>query len=145
MLTGSVIGVSVIAAAVAVLGSFNADRLQQLFAGGIALTLLFRSRAFSQVPHTIGPRIAGLLVLAALWVASYRGASHFGQGLLLVVATGVVAVAMISVGRLATHSPVGRARANRLLSVAEQFVVAMLVVLTAGTGGLFDWTSRVLG
>ena len=144
ILAGGVIGVSFVAAVVAVLGSFTGSRLDQLFAGGVGLTLLLRSRAFSQIPHAAGPRIAGLLVLASLWVTSYRGATHVEQGLLLVVATGGVAVAMVSMGRLTTRSPVGRARASRLLSVAEQLLVVMLVVLAVGTSGLFDWTHQVL-
>ena len=76
--------------------------------------------------------------------ASYCGATHVEQGLLLVVATGGVAVAMVLMGRLSTRSPVGRARASRLLNVAEQLLVVMLVVLAFGTSGLFDWTHQVL-
>lgn len=145
VLTGSIIGVSLVAATVAVPAAFVGDRLLDLFAGGIGLALLLRSRAFSQIPHAIGPRIAGPLAFGALWVAAYRSATGPGAGLLLVLATCAVAVAMAAAGRRPADSPVGWARASRLLTVTEQLLVVLLVVLATGICGLFDWLSRILG
>ena len=145
VLTGSVIGVSLVAAAVALPAAFMADRWWQLFAGGIGLVLLLRSRSFSQVPHAVGPRIAGTVVFGALWVHAYRGAAAGVPGLLLVLAVGAVAAAMAVAGRRPADSPVGWARVSRLLGVTEQLTVVLLVVLAAGICGLFDWMSQILG
>jgi hypothetical protein len=144
VLTGSIVGVSLVAGVVALVSAATGDRLQQLFAAALGLTLILRSRGFSQVPHAIGPRIAGLLVVVALWATTYRGASHLGQGLLLVVATGGAALAVVSAGRAPSRSLVGRARASRLMNVTEQLSVVLLVILAAGIGGLFAWTAQVL-
>jgi len=144
MLTGGLVGVSVVVAVGSILFSVTGDRLQQLLAAGAGLTLLLRSRALSQVPHAIGPRIAGLIILAALGVASYRGASHIEQGMLLVAAAGSVAAATATAGRIPAHGSIGRARASRLLSIVEHLLVVMLVLLAAGANGLFDWTSQVM-
>ena len=76
LLIGMITGLSAVAVLAAVPAALSANRWQLLLAGAIGAGLLLRSRVYSQMPHVVAPRIAGVVVLLVLWfgVARLAGA-----------------------------------------------------------------------
>jgi hypothetical protein len=112
-----------------------------LLAGAIGAGLLLRSRVYSQVPHVVAPRIAGVVVLLVLWFGVAR--SQVPGGVLFVVPVVVLGAGALLAGALPGMTPVVRARISRLLNGAELVLVVAAVVLVAGVLGLFEWVGSV--
>ena len=143
VLIGVLLGLSGVAVLGALPAALAPDGRQQLLAAGIGVGLLLRSRVFSQVPHALGPRIAGLIVLAGLWVGQWWVDAL--PDAVLVVGTALVGGVFAACAGLASGAnPVTRARAGRFLDGAELALVVAVVVLTAGVFGLFDRAASVL-
>ena len=142
LLIGMIGGLSAVAVLGALPAALSADRWQQLLAGAIGVGLLLRSRIYSQMPHVVGPRTAGVVVLLVLWFGIARAQSLTG-GLLFVVPITVLGVGALLAAVLPGMTPVVRARVGRLLNGAELVLVVAAVVLVAGVLGLFDWVGAV--
>ena len=142
LLIGMIGGLSAVAVLGALPAAWSADRWQQLLAGAIGVGLLLRSRVYSQIPHVVGPRTAGVVVLLVLWFGVARAQSLTG-GLLFVVPITVLGVGALLAAVLPGMTPVVRARIGRLLNGAELVLVVAAVVLVAGVLGLFDWVGAV--
>lgn len=144
VLTGIIVGLSAAAVLGALPAALSTDGWQQLFAGGIGLGLLLRSRAFSQIPHVLGPRLAGIAVLSVLCCGIWRLAASPLAALILGAVTvgGIFAVAVCLAPDL---TPVARARMGKFFDVTEMVVVVASVVLAAGAFGLFAWVGIVVG
>lgn len=165
VLTGSLIGLSLVALIAAIPAAVAGDVGNRLFAAGIGLLLLLRSRVFSQVPHLLAERVAGVLLLGAVGVGWYlTNPGALGLLLLLPITAGAAAAAVAGLGRHAWPlgqsgagplgqsgavssgaAAVSRARAARLLDLAEQLLVVAVVVFASGLLGLFDWIAVALG
>ena len=128
-LTGAIVGASLVAAAGGTVAALSDQLGVQALGGGIALALLLRSRAFSRVPHVLGPRIAGLLVCGGGWVALLRAAAAPTEVLLL--GSGALIVALVVGSGTKEMTSVRRARIGRILDAAEQLLVVALIVLGA--------------
>jgi hypothetical protein len=142
LLIGMITGLSAVAVLGAVPAAVSANRWQLLLAAAIGAGLLLRSRVFSQVPHVVGPRSAGVIVLLVLWFGVAR--AQFPDGVLFVVPVIVLGAGALLAGVLPSMTPVVRARVGRLLNGAELVLVVAAVVLVAGVLGLFDWVGAVI-
>ena len=145
-LTGCLIG----AAGAALAGVLPAvavfDRALHLLVAGVGCLMLLRARAFTLVCHGIGPRVGGMLVLAAVWWAGFRDAPSSRAELVLGTLAALIALLMAqsSAGRDPT-GPVTAARVERALDVAEWLLVLAVLLGTAGELGLAHWALSVLG
>ncbi len=145
VLTGCLIGVSMVAVGGVIPAALAGDGGSRALTVGIGLLLLLRSRTYSQTRHVLAPRIGGLLVFGAIWLGVYRGDAA-AQSVLIVgaaVATGALTVVIDVLERGST--PVGLARCGRILDLAEQLLVVVLIVLTAWVTVLADWVASVTG
>ncbi len=73
VLTGVVIGLSLAAVVGGLPAAWSADGWHRLFAIGLGVALLLRSRVFSQIRHVLPLRVGGLLVIAELWLGLTAG------------------------------------------------------------------------
>jgi hypothetical protein len=121
LLIGMITGLSAVAVLAAVPAALSANRWQLLLAGAIGAGLLLRSRVYSQVPHVVAPRIAGVVVLLVLWFGVAR--SQVPGGVLFVVPVVVLGAGALLAGALPGMTPVVRARISRLLNGAELVLV----------------------
>lgn len=143
LLTGSLMGLSLLALVAALPSAVAGDAGNRVFAVGVGAALLLRSRLFSQVPHVLGLRIAGVAVLGGVWFGWYSTAPVL-HGLLLLLPV-VAAAALAAVAAMTqVAGRVGRARAARVLDLAEQLLVAALVIGASGLMGLFEWIARAM-
>jgi hypothetical protein len=143
VLTGVVIGLSLVAVLAGLPAALSTDGWHRLFAIGLAVALLLRSRVFSQVRHVLPVRVAGLLVVAELWVGLAVG----DPALLVPLTLGPVALLSLTAAMTAGpgRSPVTRARVGRALDLLEVALVVGMVVLAVGLYGGFDWVTAVVG
>lgn len=145
LLIGLLIGLSLVATASALPSAFAGDAVSRAFAVGIGIALLLRSRSFSQVPHLLAERIAGVGLLAAVVIAWYLAEPGSGVPLVLVTVVVVATLAAVSGLTASAETAVGRARTARALDLAEQVLVVAMIGLATGMLGLFDWVGSVLG
>jgi hypothetical protein len=117
---------------------------QRLLAAGIGVELLLRSRTLSQNHHLLAPRIAGLLIIAAV-IAGWSIGLPLGPALLLPAALVTGVLVLVAVFLVPILSPVSRARAGRLMDQADRLLAVLLVVLCAGSFGLFDAITSFVG
>jgi type VII secretion integral membrane protein EccD len=143
VLTGVVVGLSLAAVVGGLPAALSADGWHRLFAIGLGVALLLRSRVFSQIRHVLPLRVGGLLVLAELWLGLTVG----DPALLVPLTLGPVALLSLTAVLTAGtgRSAVTRARVARALDLAEVVLVAVLVVLAAGLLGWFGWLAAVIG
>jgi hypothetical protein len=143
VLTGVLIGLSLTAAVGVLPAAWSADGWHRLFAIGLGVALLLRSRMFSQIRHVLPLRVGGLLVIAELWL----GLTTRDHALLVPMILGPVALLSLTAALTAGpgRSRVTRARAGRALDLAEVALVAVLVVLGAALLGWFGGVTAVVG
>ena len=145
-LTGSVLGASacVVAGVLPAAGTDDRGLLSLTLAVGVLTTL--RGRVFGQVGHTIGPRIAGTVVIGAVWFGAYRAApssrTEIVVGAVLVLTALAATVVVKGAGH---HSSVTGARAARALDATEFLLVGAVLVGTVAEWGLGPWAVSVLG
>lgn len=108
----------------------------------VGVGLILRSRAFSRVSSVLPLRLAGLIVLILHGLRYVQDTGALRPHLLL-LAAGVAAIALaISAVPL---SEVTRARVKESLNRLERIVVVAMIVLMAGSIGLYDWVGRLAG
>jgi hypothetical protein len=142
VLTGTVVGLSLVAVAGGLPAALSTDGWHRSFAIGLGMTLILRSRMFSQVRHVVAVRVGGLLVIAELGVGVAVGDPALMPPMVL------GAIALLSVTAVLTagpgRSPVTYARVGRSLDLAEVALVVMMVLLAAGLLGWFGWAAAVI-
>jgi type VII secretion integral membrane protein EccD len=145
LLIGLLIGLSLVATASALPSAFAGDTVSRTFAVVVGVALLLRSRSFSQVPHLIAERIAGVGLLAAVGVAWYLAEPGLRGLLILALVMVVASLAAVSGLTVSAETAIGRARTARALDLAEQVLVVAMIGLATGMLGLFHWVGSVLG
>ncbi len=142
MLTGCLIGGSAAVLIGAVPAALSGNPRSTTLGFGVACLLLLRARAFAQVPHTVGPRVGGLLLLATTAIGCYRAAPSYLFILAAAVALPVAAGLLLTSQRL---SAVTAARTARMLDLLERVLVVAVVLLAAANLGLADWALALAG
>ncbi|MGS0683800.1 EsaB/YukD family protein [Nakamurella sp. GG22] len=142
MLTGCLVGGSAAVVLGAVPAALSGDPRSMALGFGVACLLLLRARVFAQVPHTIGPRIAGLVLLAAVATGCYRTAPSHLFIVAATIALPVTAGVLLMSQRL---SAVTAARTARVLDLVERLLMVIVVVLAAANLGLLDWARALAG
>jgi type VII secretion integral membrane protein EccD len=138
MLVGGLAGVCVVVAWGVVELAASDAAWDPYLAGSVGLVAVLRSRVFSRFRHMVGLRALGVLTAVAL--VARVAADEPDLRPWLVVLAAVLAAALVAVSSLPL-SPVTRARIRRVLNVAEFLVVVDMVVVLAGSLGLFDWVA----
>lgn len=144
LVTGSIVGLSAAAVLGVLPAAMSADGWQQLLAGAVGIGLLLRSRVYSQIPHVLAPRIAGVLVLLFLFFGIVRVAM-LPDAVRILFPIALFAAGTLNACVIPAMTPLVRARVGRLLDIAEQIGVVAAVVLAVGVLGLFGWVGAVTG
>ncbi len=146
MLIGCLLGASGAVLAAVIPPAALGDLGSRWLAFGIGCLLVLRARAFGQVCHAIGPRIAGALVIGVVWSGFYASEPSSRLELLLAAVVSLGAVSLVvTPHRADRRGPVTAARAGRALAALESVLVVSLLVGTAGELGLTGWALSVLG
>lgn len=134
VLVGATLGVCVVAAGAAVVHLVGGDEWDRTLGLMLGLALVMRSRLFSRIQHMLAPRLTGSAVLV---FAGYRWAVE-NPALLpwAVAALAVVVAAGVGLGSLVI-SEITRARVKRVLNIVEFLVIVVLLVVCAGSMGLY--------
>lgn len=109
----------------------------------VAVSLMLRARAFTQVPHVMTLVLAGV---GALLVLLISGLVEPAPDVITIVGLGMVVTvaAILAQSSLAPANDVAAARARRLLDMAESVAVAALVPMLASNLGVLDWVLRMV-
>ncbi len=145
LLTGCLVGASAAVVLGAAPAALSGDPEELALGGGVACLLLLRARVFAQVPHSITPRIAGLLLLSAVAVGFYRAAPTLHTPMIMAAAVALPAAATAARLMAERFSAVTATRTARLLDVVERLLVVAVVLLAAANLGLTDWALTVSG
>ncbi|MBW9213433.1 type VII secretion integral membrane protein EccD [Mumia sp. zg.B53] len=140
LLVGSLAAIALVAGVGGAVLTFSDGRWERWLALAVGLLALSRSRIFSRVAHMLPLRIAGLVVLGAQLVREVAEVDATRWLVVIVLALGVVAVAVASV----QISGISRARVKRLLNLVELLLVIQAIVLACGATGLFDRLSSMV-
>lgn len=133
VLVGSLVGISVVVAAAALV--IDGSAWDRTLALSLAVAAILRSRLFSRTQHMLPLRLAGLVIIAGIGM---RWA--IGQHDLMIWIPVIVVAAMAAGIGLASLplSQITRARVKRVLNIVEFLVVVDLLVVLCGAMGIYD-------
>jgi hypothetical protein len=137
VLIGLVAGVSMVAVLGAAPAATSSDGWHRLFALGLGLSMMLRSRVFSQVRHALAVRVGAIVVVVELCAGLAIGVPAMLTPLIL----GAVVALALALSLLAgpQWAPVARARVGRTLDLLEPALMVAMVMLAAGLLGWFGW------
>ncbi len=144
LLLGGVIGLSIVAVGGALPGALSADPGQLATTAGMGVLLVLRARIFSRVILAVVVRVGGMAVLGTGWAGLFGAYPEF-RPVLVVFGILVTSGAAVAFPADVIRSAVASARSNGLVTAAEQCLVVVLVLVSAGALGLADWATAVLG
>jgi len=144
VLTGLVTGLSLVAVLSAGPVAMSPDGWHRLFALGLGLALILRSRVFSQVRHALAVRVAAIVVVAELYVGLAIQTPALVPPLILGAVVALAVALAATTATVTDRSPVTRARVGRTLDLLEVALVVAMVVLAAGLLGWFGWLPAVI-
>jgi type VII secretion integral membrane protein EccD len=140
-LVGALMGIGMLTAIACVRLAFIDSYWDRALGILLAITLLLRSRAFSQVWHVLPLRVAGVVGL----VAQGYGLVSYAPGLRLWVPLVAAVAAVIFVLISAVHpSDIARARIKRILDWVERLVVIALIPVCVGAVGAYALATSML-
>jgi type VII secretion integral membrane protein EccD len=142
LLIGTLLGIGVVGAGLGLLLTFSPGTWDRWLGLLVGLGLVLRSRVFSQVPHVLPVRLAGVAVLA-------------GNGVRLVLESpatrpwvtmfAVLAALLLVAASVIPLSEITRARVRQILDLTEMAVVVALIPVLAGAHGLYRTVAELTG
>lgn len=134
MLCGGLIAVSLAVGVASVVLTVSADPYSRLLGLGAAVALLTRSRIFDQIRHVAPLRVVGALAIGFggwHWLAADPAARGWIPAIAVLACLAYAGLTMVD------RSLVGRAKARRVVGVAEIVLVAALFGLAGQVTGLY--------
>lgn len=140
LLFGAVLGAAIVGSLAGVVLANSESLWDRLLGLAVGLSLLLRSRVFSQILHLTPLRIAGSVVLAvqALRLAELPQVRPWSVAL-----AGVAVAALIAISALPLSDITG-ARVKRVLNWTETVVVVVMIALAAASVGLYDIVAKMM-
>lgn len=135
LLVGSLVGVALVVVWGSVVLDVRGDEWDRTLALSLAVAALLRSRLFSRTQHMLPLRIAGLGVLG--FTLTRYAVDHTGLVPWLAPIGALGLVAAVSVAGIPV-SEITRARVKRTLNIVEFLVIVDLLVVLAGSMGVYS-------
>ncbi|MET0766799.1 MAG: type VII secretion integral membrane protein EccD [Aeromicrobium sp.] len=135
LLVGSLVGVAVVVVWGSIVLDLRGDEWDQTLALSLAVAALLRSRLFSRTQHMLPLRVAGLVVLG--FALTRYAVDHADLVAWLAPIGALCLVAAISVAGVPV-SEITRARVKRTLNIIEFLVIVDLLVVLAGSMGVYS-------
>ncbi len=135
LLVGSLVGIALVVVWAGVVLDVRGDDWDQTLALSLAVAALLRSRLFSRTQHMLPLRIASLAVLG--FVLTRHAVDHADLGAWLAPIGALCLAAAIGVAGVPI-SAITRARVKRTLNIVEFLVIVDLLVVLAGSMGVYS-------